>query len=125
MSACMFFADPPPTLIYILSLHDALPILPPEPDRGLHPVEPVRREPVVAVRFTPPEGLRPAEARWLWRKQLGSNAVAATLVDLAVRGFLTIQSADTDSRGRPRAWILGRTDPQKARAAQLLARSDE
>ena len=95
--------------------------LPPEPDRGLHPVEPVRREPVVAVRFTPPEGLRPAEARWLWRKQLGSNAVAATLVDLAVRGFLTIQSADTDSRGRPRGWILSRTDAQQERAAQLLA----
>src|SRR5207247_10924287 len=33
-SLVFFFADPPPTATYTLSLHDALPILPPSPRRA-------------------------------------------------------------------------------------------
>ncbi|OYO02273.1 DUF2207 domain-containing protein [Enemella evansiae] len=44
----------------------------------------------VAVRFTPPEGVRPAEAGTLIDHTVDSRDITATVIDLAVRGHLVI-----------------------------------
>lgn len=45
----------------------------------------------VAVRFTPPVGIRPAEGDYLRTQRTRTEQVSATMVDLAVRGYLTIE----------------------------------
>ncbi len=49
-----------------------------------------RREPV-AVRFTPPDDVRPGEIGTLHDEVADPHDVAATLVDLAVRGYVRIE----------------------------------
>ncbi|MPV38536.1 DUF2207 domain-containing protein [Georgenia subflava] len=49
-----------------------------------------RRDPV-AVRFTPPDGVRPGEVGTLADEVADPHDVAATIVDLAVRGYLRIE----------------------------------
>lgn len=48
-------------------------------------------EPTVAVRFTPPDGLRPAEVGAVTEKRVTTEQVSATIIDLAVRGYLHIE----------------------------------
>jgi hypothetical protein len=57
-------------------------------DPELHPI---------AVRYEPPEGLSPAEVGTLADYRADVRDITATLVDLAVRGFLTIEEK-TESR---------------------------
>ena len=65
------------------------------------------RDPPVTVRFTPPEGLTPAEAGVLLEEQTDNSFFAATLVDLAVRGYFTIETAGTAFlSGKPNDWLL-------------------
>lgn len=64
------------------------------------------REPPVTVQFTPPEGLTPAEAGVLLEEQTENSFFAATLVDLAVRGYLTIETSGTSFTGKPNDWTL-------------------
>ncbi|WP_372594096.1 DUF2207 domain-containing protein [Actinotalea sp.] len=45
----------------------------------------------VAVRFTPPEGLRPGQLGTLVDEKADTHDVTSTIVDLAVRGFVLIE----------------------------------
>jgi hypothetical protein len=65
--------------------------------------------PTVAVRFTPPEGVTPGLVGTVYDERADTIDVAATLVDLAARGHLTI--AETEGgflKGND--WLLTRTD---------------
>lgn len=56
----------------------------------------VTREPLrgsVAVQYGPPPDLSPAEASALLEESVRARAIIATLVDLAVRGYLSIEQA--------------------------------
>jgi uncharacterized membrane protein YgcG len=55
-----------------------------------------RRDPV-AVQFAPPPGVRPGELGALIDERVETLHVTATIIDLAVRGYLTIEQT-----GRPR-----------------------
>jgi len=55
---------------------------------------PVMRRPVVAVQFTPPAGLRPGQLGTLLDEQANAIDVTATIIDLAVRGFLRIEEVE-------------------------------
>ncbi len=68
---------------------DLTPGLTPAPG-GPAEVGPRRRTPV-AVQFTPPSGLRPGELGTLVDEKADPHDVTATLVDLAVRGYLRIE----------------------------------
>jgi uncharacterized protein (TIGR04222 family) len=57
----------------------------------------------VVVEFQPPEGLRPAQMGLLLDEQADTKDVTATIVDLAVRGYLTITEI-------PKTWLLGSRD---------------
>ncbi len=69
-------------------------------------VEQLTAAPAVAVRFTPPDGLRPGEVGTLDDAAPTTTHVTATLVDLAVRGYLRIEEAGTSWRGRTNDWLL-------------------
>ncbi|MGM0385686.1 MAG: DUF2207 domain-containing protein [Actinomycetota bacterium] len=74
---------------------------------GTHPEAKLWRDPPVTVQFTPPEGLTPAEAGVLLEEQTDNTFFAATLVDLAVRGYFTIETAGTSFlSGKPNDWML-------------------
>lgn len=68
----------------------------------------------VAVRFTPPDGLRPGQVGTLVDEVADPHDVTATLVDLAVRGYLRIEQVeapdDDGSGGDWRLVLLGGTD---------------
>lgn len=80
---------------------------------GARRVGPARRRPV-AVQFTPPDGVRPGAAGTLLDEVANIHDVHATIIDLAVRGYLTIvekDGADKDTK----AWDLHRaTDADHA-----------
>ncbi|HKF21639.1 MAG TPA: DUF2207 domain-containing protein [Candidatus Angelobacter sp.] len=61
--------------------------------------EPLRRS--VAVQYSPPLDLSPAEASALLEESVKARAIIATLVDLAVRGYLSIEQA-AGSGGHPK-----------------------
>jgi len=48
----------------------------------------------VAVQYGPPQDLSPAEASTLLEESVKARAIIATLVDLAVRGYLSIEHAE-------------------------------
>ncbi|HZK06014.1 MAG TPA: DUF2207 domain-containing protein [Actinomycetaceae bacterium] len=75
------------------------------------PAEEVRMtsEPPVAVRFHPPDDLRPAEAEVIEEEHVTSEAFTATMIDLAVRGYLTVAPAATTKRGKVKDWKLALT----------------
>lgn len=78
-----------------------------------------RRPPPVAVRFDPPAGLEPALAGVIAGSRLEPVAVAATLIDLAGRGWLTLRplepTAEPARRTAPaRDWELRAQDPPPA-----------
>ncbi|HVA93740.1 MAG TPA: DUF2207 domain-containing protein [Candidatus Dormibacteraeota bacterium] len=49
----------------------------------------------IAVQYAPPEGMTPAEAGTLIDDEADMRDITATIVDLAVRGYLTIEEKDT------------------------------
>jgi hypothetical protein len=49
----------------------------------------------VAVQYTPPEGMTPAEAGTLVDDDAAMRDITATIVDLAVRGYLTIEEKES------------------------------
>jgi len=55
------------------------------------------------VEFAPPEGLRPGQIGTLIDERANTLDVTATIVDLAVRGYLRIEEI-------PKTWILGKPD---------------
>ena len=72
----------------------------------------------VAVQFTPPEGVRPGELGTLVDEKADPVDVTATLVDLAVRGYLHISEVPrSNPKKKPNDWTLTRL---KADESQLL-----
>jgi uncharacterized membrane protein YgcG len=57
-------------------------------------VRTARNAPPVAVQFDPPEGARPGLIGTLWDEKADVRDVTATIVDLAVRGYLRIDRVD-------------------------------
>ncbi len=57
----------------------------------------------VVVEYTPPDELRPAQMGLLLDERADTKDATATIVDLAVRGYLTIEELD-------KSWIFGKTD---------------
>ncbi len=59
------------------------------------------------VEFTPPEGLRPGQIGTLIDERANTLDVRATIIDLAVRGFLTIQEIPKEGWfGKPDWWLV-------------------
>lgn len=82
---------------------------PEERRRGLFEPRPV------PVEYRPPEGLRPGELGLLIDERVDPVDVSATIVDLAVRGYLTIEEIEDTSRWRKRDdWRLIRGRPPAA-----------
>ena len=75
------------------------------PDRP----EPVFQHEPVVVEFEPPQKLRPAELGLILDESADTKDVTATVVDLAVRGFLTI----SEVQGK-RDWLLTRKSAEVA-----------
>ena len=73
----------------------------------------VGRRPEVAVRFTPPDDLRPGEVGTLVDEQANTVDVTATIIDLAVRGYLRIEEVEGEQD-----WVLRVVAP--APAVELL-----
>lgn len=68
-----------------------------------------RRAAPIAVRFEPPAGFRPGQIGTLVDEHADPHDVTATLIDLAVRGYLTIvELPPPGMRGAP-DWRLDRT----------------
>jgi uncharacterized membrane protein YgcG len=72
-------------------------------------------KPVVAVQFTPPQGVQPGMVGTVIDETVNTVDVSATLVDLAVRGHLTIEQIESGMFGR-RDWRLTRTAPTAEQA---------
>ncbi|MFN8083369.1 MAG: DUF2207 domain-containing protein [Dermatophilaceae bacterium] len=69
----------------------------------------------VAVQFTPPEGVQPGMVGTVIDEEAGPIDVSATVVDLAVRGFLTIEEVNSGRVFARTDWVLTRlTDPAGA-----------
>ncbi|WP_456845316.1 DUF2207 domain-containing protein [Cellulomonas sp. P5_C6] len=65
------------------------------------------RRQVVSVQFQPPEGVRPGEMGTLLDESADPVDVTATLVDLAVRGWLRIEEVPrSDPRKKAKDWTL-------------------
>ncbi len=65
----------------------------------------------VSVRFTPPEGFRPGQLGTLVDEHADPHDVTATIVDLAVRGYLRIEDvSEPDAAAKDRDWRLVRLD---------------
>jgi uncharacterized membrane protein YgcG len=65
---------------------------------------------VAPVEFAPPEDLRPGQVGTIVDEQANTLDVTATIVDLAVRGYLTIEEIPKEGWfGKP-DWTLHRTD---------------
>ena len=63
------------------------------------------------VEFAPPEDLRPGQIGTLVDEEANTLDVTATIVDLAVRGFLRIEEI-------PKKWFLGKPDWKLTRASE-------
>jgi uncharacterized membrane protein YgcG len=73
-----------------------------------------RRDPV-AVRFTPPDGVRVGEVGVLVDERADPVDVTATLIDLAVRGYLRIEEVPRKNPAKPaKDWTLVALRPADA-----------
>jgi hypothetical protein len=83
----------------------------------------VGREPLgksVAVQYSPPPDLSPAEASALLEESVKARAIIATLVDLAVRGYLSIEQ-DPGSGAHPKKQDYVFQNQRRANWANELA----
>ena len=92
---------------------------------GLTPVEGAPsavthgQEGPVAVQFTPPEGVRPGLVGTIIDEAANTIDVSATVVDLAVRGYLTIEEVEAGGVFKRTDWTLTKLVPP-AQAEALL-----
>jgi hypothetical protein len=92
---------------------------------GLTPVEgapgPVTygHEGPVAVQFAPPKGVRPGLVGTIIDEEANTIDVSATVVDLAVRGYLTIEEVESGGLFKRADWQLTKLVPP-AQAEPLL-----
>ena len=66
-------------------------------------VKPLGAHETVVVEYEPPDDLRPAEIGVLVDEMAHTHDVTATIVDLAVRGYLSITEI-------PKKWMFGKSD---------------
>ena len=79
------------------------------PAGGQQPLVGPRRKSALSVQFAPPEGARPGEIGTLVDERADPIDVTATLVDLAVRGYLRIEEVPrSNPRKKPKDWTLVR-----------------
>ena len=57
----------------------------------------------IVVEYSPPENMRPAELGTVIDQKADTRDIAATIIDLATRGFLKIQEV-------PKSWLFGKVD---------------
>src|SRR6478609_2230401 len=78
------------------------------------PAEVVRgQKPVVAVQFAPPAGVAPGLVGTVLDEEAGTIDVSATVVDLAVRGYLRIEEVSSGGMFKRTDWRLTRLAPQR------------
>jgi uncharacterized membrane protein YgcG len=65
----------------------------------------------VETEYVPPEGIRPAQAGLLMDEVVNPAAISATVVDLAVRGYLRIEEDPFDTDGDKPDWRLVKLKP--------------
>jgi uncharacterized protein (TIGR04222 family) len=81
---------------------------------GDEPVPPFDADTSAPVEFAPPDGLRPGQVGTIVDEQANTLDVTATIVDLAVRGFLTIEEIPKHGFfGKP-DWTLTRAERSDA-----------
>lgn len=73
----------------------------------------MRRDPI-AVQFTPPSGMRPGQLGTLIDEHANVVDVTATIVDLAVRGYLKIEEVQEPGMFRSGDWRLTEVTPAPA-----------
>ena len=69
------------------------------------------RAPAVAVQFTPPAGVAPGLVGTVLDEEAGTIDVSATVVDLAVRGYLRIEEQPAGGMFSRTDWQLTRLEP--------------
>ncbi len=52
------------------------------------------RKGVMVIRYTPPENMSPAEVRYFLRKEYDDKTLASAIIDMAVKGHLSIKKED-------------------------------
>ena len=72
-----------------------------DPDSGLS----------VAPMYEPPKDMRPAEAGTLIDDSIDPRDITSTIVDLAVRGYLTIEETQTGTLFHTRDYVFHRVNP--------------
>ena len=73
----------------------------------------------VAVQFAPPEGVRPGLVGTIIDEQANTIDVSATVVDLAVRGYLRIEEVETGGLFKRADWQLTKMVPPEQAEALL------
>ncbi|MEP7035031.1 MAG: DUF2207 domain-containing protein [Actinomycetota bacterium] len=73
----------------------------------------------VAVQFAPPKGVRPGLVGTIIDEEANTIDVSATVVDLAVRGFLRIEEVDPGGMFRRADWQLTKLVPPEQAEALL------
>jgi uncharacterized membrane protein YgcG len=73
----------------------------------------------VTMQFAPPEGVRPGLVGTIIDEQASTIDVSATVIDLAARGYLTIEAVVADGAHRSPDWKLTRMVPTEPPGALL------
>jgi len=73
----------------------------------------------VAVQFSPPKDVRPGLVGTIIDEEANTIDVSATVIDLAVRGFLTIEEVESGSLFRRTDWQLTKLTPPEGAEALL------
>lgn len=76
--------------------------------------KPINAYEQVVVEFTPPESLKPAEIGVLMDERADTTDITATIIDLAVRGYIKIEEIQ-------KKWIFGSMDYRLTRTAKKPA----
>ncbi len=99
----------------------------PDPGTGLVTDAPVTRtQPgTFAVQFTPPAGVQPGLVGTIVDESADTVDVSASVVDLAVRGYLRIEEIDSGGTFRRTEWQLTALQPDPATAGPPLRPYEE
>lgn len=87
------------------------PGLTPGADQVGMPTVRTSRVPMAAVQFNPPPGVQPGMIGTLLDEKADMVDVTGTLIDLAVRGYLTIGKTSRDGMFSKDDWVLSRSQP--------------
>ncbi len=87
-------------------------VVPPQPGAPVEPLETQEYRGTVAVAFSPPRDVPAGLAGCLVDAGAQARHVTATVVDLAVRGWLSIRPVEPDKPGgKAKDWLLTQTQP--------------